>query len=94
MFGERFLRIVIDEYTEPRFAAGYERDIVSAYTFQIFMKKSQQEMVLLVLFDNQVQSFIPLDRRLAKSKVPLSIVMGDDDWVLKVDEGTAPKLIA
>lgn len=50
--GERFLKIVIDEYLETRVLDPTERDIVAAFTFQIFMKKSQQEMSLLVLFDN------------------------------------------
>lgn len=51
-------------------------------------------MVLLVLFDNQVQSYIPLDRKLVNSPTPISIVMGDDDWVLKSDNEASPKMIA
>lgn len=52
LLGERFLKIIIEEYLETRVANETDRDIVAAYTFQIFMKESQQEMVLLTLFDN------------------------------------------
>ena len=40
VLGERFLKLIIDEYLEDRVRDPIERDIVAAYTFQIFMKKS------------------------------------------------------
>lgn len=75
----------------------YDRDIVGAFTFQIFMKKSFQEMVLLTLFDNQIQSFIPLNKFLTapatEISFPVTIIMGDDDWVLKCDDGASQIVI-
>lgn len=98
--GDRFLKLVIDEYLETRIQDKYESDIVGAYTFQIFMKKSQQEMVLLVMFDNLIQSYLPLESKLKQldypedtPRFPIAIIMGDDDWVQRSDDGASKKLI-
>ena len=64
--GDRFLKIVIDEYLEDRIHDDYARDVVAAYTFQIFMKKSSQEMSLLIMFDNQIQAYMPFDKNFKK----------------------------
>ena len=54
-------------------------------------------MVLLTLFDNQIQSYKPLNKYLTAEceEIPFSvtIIMGDEDWVLSADDGASPKVI-
>lgn len=40
VMGDRFLKMFIDDYLEDRILDQNQRDIVAAFTFQIFMKKS------------------------------------------------------
>ena len=57
-------------------------------------------MSLLILFDNQIQGYLPIENLLLKqcaeesNHYPITIVMGDDDWVLKSDDGASPRLVS
>lgn len=79
--GEGFMKKIIAEYLEPRIEGDYEKHIIGAYTYQIFMKPGESEYALLINFDEQLRPFLPLGstNKLASEDfpVPISIVMGD-----------------
>ena len=96
--GERFMKNIIKEYLEERIDEEYERDIVGAYTYQIFMREGTQEMALLINFDSMLQTFLPLGvpEKLANPDfpIPISVILGDQDWVMQCDDGASEYIVA
>jgi len=75
----------------------YERHHIEAFTYQLIMKKGWSDYAMLVLFDQFLRSRLPLatPTKLLDPNfpVPISIVMGSDDWMLKVDKGASQEII-
>mmetsp|Transcript_5064 Transcript_5064/g.8635 ORF Transcript_5064/g.8635 Transcript_5064/m.8635 type:complete len:138 (+) Transcript_5064:683-1096(+) len=91
--GEGFMKKIIREYLEERISEEYERQIVGAFTYQIFMRDGNAEMALILAFDSQLQAFLPLgvSSKMADPDfpVPFSIIIGDRDWVNECDDGAS-----
>ena len=91
------MRKIIDEYMAQRFEDEFERYIVGAYTYQIFMKPGESEYALLLNFDEQLRAYEPLMSHQCLGNddfpVPVSIMMGETDWMHEVDQGASQKLV-
>lgn len=96
--GEPCMKEIITKYMEKRIEDEWERAIVGAYTYQIFMKENgTSEYAMLINFSKALQCYLPLgtSQKLASPDfpVPISIVMGDDDWMREVDLGASELIV-
>jgi hypothetical protein len=61
------------------------------------MRESLSECALMVLFDCALQAKLPLSdkERLGNPNfpIPFSIIYGDNDWVLRIDDNQSQDLI-
>ena len=81
-----------------KFPDEYERHMVTAFSYQLIMRKGWSDYAMLINFDCKLRALLPLA---TSSKfgsedfqVPISILMGDRDWMLKADKGASEDVIA
>jgi hypothetical protein len=92
------MKDIITNYMKTRIEDEWEQTIVGAYTYQIFMKENgTSEYALLVNFTKALQCYLPLGTadKLANPEfpIPVSIVLGDDDWMREVDLGASELIV-
>jgi hypothetical protein len=61
------------------------------------MREGTQEMALLINFDSGIHAYLPLGvaSKLANPNfpVPISIVLGETDWVKICDDGASEEIV-
>ena len=98
VFGKGWMMKILDEYMEYHIPHDEDlRALLKAYTYQIQMPENKSEYCLQVSFDEALRCYLPLgvQSKLGSNKfpVPVSIVLGDCDWVQGHDLGASRKII-
>lgn len=87
----------MEEYVQRKEKDEYKAFIYTAFVYQLFMKKVETDLVLLINFDFSLRPFLPLGSKsvLGNSnfEVPTSIMFGEFDWMRKVDDGASQDVI-
>lgn len=70
-------------------------EILADYLYQLFMNKSDTECTLMVLFSPALQTDFPLgeEERLIKFPKPLSVIMGEKDWMISSEDAAGKKVV-
>ena len=82
---------ILAEYFSDKISDDYEKFIVQAYTYQLFMTEIFADIVLLKNFDHLLRPLLPLGSSSVLGnpnfEVPISIIFGEYDWMKDVDNG-------
>ena len=90
--GQKQTRKLIDGYLDRRVKIENEmmKQAVSDYMYHLFMRQSTSDLGLQILFSKGIQSNLPLGTEDKfgdpNFPIPVSIVMGANDWVRKCDD--------
>ena len=92
------MKELLDDYFKEKIPDEYDRRMVHAYTYQMFMKKeATTEYALTVNFDPSFHAYLPLgtSKKLASPDfpIPLVFIYGDKDWVKDLDQGSGAKCV-
>lgn len=90
--GQRNLKNMIDGYLDRRQKTDNldQKTAIADYIYHLFMKKSTSDYSLMILFNQGMQAQLPLGTpdKLANPNfpIPVSFIMGSEDWVRYLDE--------
>lgn len=97
MMGNKFAKEFIQDYMKRKFKGEYKQFIFGAFTYQLFMKKIETDVALLIGFTHTLLSYLPLSSSSVLMNknfpVPVSIMFGEYDWMQGVDKGTSKFII-
>ena len=67
------------------------------YIYQIFLRKGTTEYAIHVNFDQLFHAYVPLGTKDKLGSdtfpIPISIMVGDQDWTLNVEDDAAIKIV-
>lgn len=98
LMGYKFAREFVEQYIYRKIKNDdYKAFIYSCFTYQLFMKNIETDIVLLINFDSSLRSYLPIGSKQMLTSpdfnVPMSIMFGEYDWMRKIDSGASEEII-
>ena len=70
-----------------------KNSLFADYIYQIFLRFGTSEYSMMILFNSSLQAKLPLQRILVNYPNHITILMGEKDWMTKVDDDKGKEVL-